>query len=47
MVRSGVLLKATLSGKHLSAHQVLAPRRDPLRETRLNLPRLRNYCLLN
>jgi hypothetical protein len=47
MVRSGVLSQATLGGKHLSAHQVLAPRRDPLRETRLNLPRFLNTRVLN
>ena len=47
MVRSGDLSQATLGGKHLSAHQVLAPRGDPLRETRLNLPRLLNTRVLN
>jgi hypothetical protein len=46
-VRSGVLSQVTLGGKHLSAHQVLAPRRDPLRETRLNLPRFLNTRVLN
>ena len=47
MVRSGVLSQATLGGKHLPAHQVLAPRGDPLRETRLNLPRFLNTRVLN
>ncbi len=47
MVRSGVLTQATLGGKHLSAPQVLAPRGDPLRETRLNLPRFLNTRVLN
>jgi hypothetical protein len=47
MVRSGILPQTTLGGKHLSAHQVLASRGDPLRETRLNLPRLLNTRLLN
>jgi hypothetical protein len=47
MVRSGVLSQATLRGKHLSAHQILAPRRDPLRENRLNLPRFLNTRVLN
>ena len=47
MVRSGVLSQATLGGKHLSAYQVLAPRGDPLRETRLNLPRFLNTRVLN
>ncbi len=47
MVRSGVLSQATLGEKHLSANQVLAPRRDPLRETRLNLPRFLKAFVLN
>ena len=47
MVRSGVLSQTTLGGKHLSAPQVLAPRRDRLRETRLNLPRFLNTRVLN
>ncbi len=47
MVRSGILPQTTLGGKHLSAPQVLAPRRDPLRETRLNLSRFLNTGVLN
>jgi hypothetical protein len=47
MVRSGVLSQATLGGKYLSAPQVLAPRGDPLRETRLNLSRFLNTRFLN
>ncbi len=47
MVRSGMLPQATLGGKHLSAPQVLAPRRDPLQETRLNIPRFLNTGVLN
>jgi hypothetical protein len=42
MVRSGVLSQTTRGLKHLSTHQVLAPRGDPQRETRLNLPCFRN-----
>ena len=47
MVRSGVLSQVTLGGKHLSAHQVLAPRRAPLPETRVNPPRFLNTPVLN
>jgi hypothetical protein len=41
------LSQATLGGKHLSAHQVLATHGDPLRETRLNLSRFLNTRFLN